>query len=175
MMGKHDKMCILTRASMRRGNDAFVSSITRWLGQVTFRIHELDLMQILSLKDVHFEAIVLTFGEIVNLLNLNNLSTMDILQIEKNQLYFLNVIYYISYKTFFLHAPHSTFFFHGCYQSKLSRPLNEMPQNILCSPTPCSLASMLAHKKKFFLLPKKLCAKENFHVYVMKKENRVWN
>jgi hypothetical protein len=40
----------------------------------------------------------------------------------------LNVIYYIFYKTFFLHAPHSTFFFHRCYQSKLSRPLNEMPQ-----------------------------------------------
>lgn len=162
-------------ASIRRGNNAFVSSITRWLGQVTFRIHELDLMQILSLKDVHFGAIVLTFGEVVNLLNLNNLSTMDILQIEKNQLYFLNVIYYISYKTFFLHTPHSTFFSHGCYQSKLSRPLNEMPQNNLCSPTPCSFPSMLAHKKIFFLLPKKKCAKESFHVYVMKKENRGWN
>jgi hypothetical protein len=144
---------------MRRGNNAFVSSITRWLGQVTFRIHELDLMQILSLKDVHFRAIVLTFGEIVNLLNLNNFSTMDILQIEKNQLYFLNVIYYISYKTFFLHTPHSTFFFHGCYQSKLSRPLNEMPQNNLCSPTPCSFASMLAHKKIFFLATKKIMCK----------------
>ncbi len=128
MVGKHGKMCIFTRASMRRGNNAFVSSITRWLGQVTFKIHELDLMQILSLKDVHFGAIVLTFGEIVNLFKLNNFSTMDILQIEKNHFYFLNVIYYIFYKTFFLHAPHSTFFFHRCYQSKLSRPLNEMPQ-----------------------------------------------
>lgn len=155
MMGKHGKMCILTRASMRRGNNAFVSSITRWLGQVTFRIHELDLMQILSLKDVHFGAIVLTFGEIVNLLNLNNFSTMDILQIEKNQLYFLNVIYYISYKTFFLHTPHSTFFFHGCYQSKLSRPLNKIPQNNLCSPTPCSFASMLAHNFYFIFVAKK--------------------
>jgi hypothetical protein len=108
MMGKQGKICILTRASMKRDNNAFVSSIRR------FRIHELDLMQILSLKDVHFGTIVLTFGEIVNLLNLNNLSTMDILQIEKNQLYFLSVISYISYKTFFLHASHSTFFFHGC-------------------------------------------------------------
>lgn len=105
------------------------------LGQVTFRIHQLDLMQILSLKDVHFRAIVLTFGVIVNLLSLNNLSAMDILQIEKNQLYFLNVIFYISYKTFFLHASYSTFFFHGCYQLKLSRPLNEMPQIIMFSYT----------------------------------------
>ncbi len=155
MTGKHGKMCILTRTSIRKGNNAFVSSITRWLGQVTFRIHKLYLMQILSLKDVHFGTIVLAFGEIVNLLNLNNLSTMDILQIEKNQLYFLNVISYISYKTFFLHAPHSTFFFHGCYQSKLSRPLNEMSQNTLCSPTLGSFASMFAHKNKNFFVAKK--------------------
>jgi hypothetical protein len=82
----------------------------------------------------------------------------------------LNVISYISYKTFFLHAPHSTFFFHGCYQLKLSKPLNEMPQITLCYPTPHSFASMLAHKKFFFFLPKKYVQKKTFMCMQWKKK-----